>query len=250
MKASPTENVVEVITRAIVEQRLVPRTKLNEQELADILGVSRTVVRQALIYLARDKLVSLEHNRGASVAEPSDLEMREIFETLTLLECAALEKISEAITSSDMAQLRQLAGEQRDAHDKGEQALEHKIGTEFHARLMRLSRNRVVQNFHAGLLAQERLFTSYLYESFDHSHLCSDHEELLDLLSRGELDRCRTLLAGHYRSIEANCLGRKARKPQMPIREALLGVFTNAVGSEGECQANDRSGEMRGRLVK
>jgi DNA-binding transcriptional regulator YhcF (GntR family) len=66
-----TQRIVESITAAIVERRLAPGTKLAEQKIADIFKVSRTLVRQALNQLSRDRLVTLEPSRGARVAEPS-----------------------------------------------------------------------------------------------------------------------------------------------------------------------------------
>ncbi|MBE2241227.1 MAG: GntR family transcriptional regulator, partial [Burkholderiaceae bacterium] len=66
-----TRLIVESITTAIVERRLMPGTKLAEQRIADIFEVSRTLVRQALNQLSRDRLVTLEPARGARVAAPS-----------------------------------------------------------------------------------------------------------------------------------------------------------------------------------
>ncbi|MBC7957117.1 MAG: GntR family transcriptional regulator, partial [Cytophagales bacterium] len=66
-----TRRIAESITAAIVERRLMPGTKLAEQKIADIFKVSRTIVRQALHQLSRDKLVTLEQARGARVAQPS-----------------------------------------------------------------------------------------------------------------------------------------------------------------------------------
>ena len=54
-----TQRIVDSITTAIVERRLMPGTKLAEQKLADIFDVSRTLVRQALNQLSRDRLVLL-----------------------------------------------------------------------------------------------------------------------------------------------------------------------------------------------
>ena len=48
-----TQRIVDVDHPAIVERRLQPGTKLAEQKLADIFGVSRTLVRQALFQLSR-----------------------------------------------------------------------------------------------------------------------------------------------------------------------------------------------------
>ena len=67
---STTSSIVEALTRAIVEHRLQPGTKLAEQKLADHFGVSRTLVRQALFQLSQNRLVRLEPARGAFVAAP------------------------------------------------------------------------------------------------------------------------------------------------------------------------------------
>ena len=66
-KPGSTQRIVDSITAAIVERRLMPGTKLSEQKIADIFKVSRTLVRQALNQLSRDRLVVLEPARGAFV---------------------------------------------------------------------------------------------------------------------------------------------------------------------------------------
>ena len=70
MAPGATQRIVDSITAAIVERRLMPGTKLAEQQIADIFKVSRTLVRQALNQLSRDRLVTLEPARGAFVAKP------------------------------------------------------------------------------------------------------------------------------------------------------------------------------------
>ena len=71
MESSTTYAIVEALTKAIVEHRLHPGTKLAEQKLADHFGVSRTLVRQALFQLSQNRLIRLEPARGAFVAAPS-----------------------------------------------------------------------------------------------------------------------------------------------------------------------------------
>ena len=88
-----TARIVESITAAIVERRLMPGTKLAEQRIADIFDVSRTLVRQALNQLSRDRLVTLEPARGARVAEPSVEEARQVFEVRNMLEAAMVRRL-------------------------------------------------------------------------------------------------------------------------------------------------------------
>jgi DNA-binding GntR family transcriptional regulator len=89
---NPTQRIADAITAAIVERRLMPGTKLAEQKIADIFKVSRTLVRQALMQLSRDHLITLEPARGARVAEPSVEEARQVFETRNMLEAAMIRR--------------------------------------------------------------------------------------------------------------------------------------------------------------
>ena len=86
METSTTGFIVESLTRAIVEHRLLPGTKLAEQKLADHFGVSRTLVRQALFQLSQNRLIRLEPARGAFVAAPSVQEARQVFAVRRMLE--------------------------------------------------------------------------------------------------------------------------------------------------------------------
>ena len=71
MESSSTHLIVQALTKAIVEHRLQPGAKLAEQKLADHFGVSRTLVRQALLQLSQHQLIRLEPSRGAFVAAPT-----------------------------------------------------------------------------------------------------------------------------------------------------------------------------------
>lgn len=84
--SSRSQAIADILTRAIIDHRLVPGCKLGERELAEIFEVSRIVIRQALIRLAYDGLAQIERNRGAFVARPSMQEAMEIYDALTLVE--------------------------------------------------------------------------------------------------------------------------------------------------------------------
>ena len=63
--------IAQALSLAIHEHRIAPGTKLGEDELGEIYGVSRTVVRAALQSLSHIQLVETRRNRGAFVARPS-----------------------------------------------------------------------------------------------------------------------------------------------------------------------------------
>lgn len=67
-------------------QRLVAGTKLGEDGLSEIYGVSRTIVYASLQSLSHQQIVEIRRNRGAFVAQPSLVEAHEVFEARKSLE--------------------------------------------------------------------------------------------------------------------------------------------------------------------
>ncbi len=76
------------------------------QPIADILKVSRTLVRQALNQLSRDRLVTLEPARGVSVAQPSVEVARQVFEVRKMIEASLVRQLCAVVTPAQVAQLR------------------------------------------------------------------------------------------------------------------------------------------------
>ena len=70
-RQSRSQAVYSALKRAILEQALKPGVKLPEDTIGEQFGVSRTLVREALVRLSGEGLVDLRANKGASVAEPS-----------------------------------------------------------------------------------------------------------------------------------------------------------------------------------
>ena len=106
MDNSTTSLIAARLTRAIVEHRLQPGTKLAEQKLADHFGVSRTLVRQALVQRAQNRLGRLEPARGAVVAAPSADEARQVFAVRRMLEAEMVRAFMRQVTPAKLRALR------------------------------------------------------------------------------------------------------------------------------------------------
>ena len=100
------EQVLDVLRRAIVEQRLPPGHRLIERELVEQTGVSRTTVREALRELAAAGLVTTIPQRGAVVAVPSPEEAADLYEVRAALEALAARRFVEHASAEDVAELR------------------------------------------------------------------------------------------------------------------------------------------------
>lgn len=99
------EQVIEVITKAIIENHLPAGHRLVERELVESLGVSRTTVREALRELATQGLVDVVPQRGAVVASPTYEEARDLYEVRAALESLIVARFVERADDSQVQRL-------------------------------------------------------------------------------------------------------------------------------------------------
>jgi DNA-binding GntR family transcriptional regulator len=229
--SSRSRDIAMILTKAVFAQRLVPGAKLGERELSEIMNVSRTVVRQALIRLAEDGLVTLERNRGAFVAKPSLQEALEIYDTLTLLEQGVATQQNHRLGKAAFAELRQQIARQRQAHDDNNSDLGDELAQDFHSLLVRLGGNRVVIEIHAQLIRRTRLLKSLFDNRFDYCNLIEDHERIVDLLEAGRSGQASKLMDAHHHRVARGYIMEEISGSTLTLREALAPfVGTDATG--------------------
>jgi DNA-binding GntR family transcriptional regulator len=90
------ELALDKLREAIATQRYRPGERLVERDLCEQLGVSRTVVREALRYLEAEGLVQSQGQRGPVVARPTISETRQIYEIRGALESLAARACAES----------------------------------------------------------------------------------------------------------------------------------------------------------
>ncbi len=199
-----TRRIVDAITAAIVERRLMPGTKLAEQQIADIFKVSRTLVRQALMQLSRDRLVTLEPARGAFVAQPSVEEARQVFEVRQMLEGAMLRQLCGQITDTQVAQLRAHLKAERDAVVRTDVTGRTRLLADFHVVLARLLGNEVLALMLADLLSRSALISLMYQSSHSAEHSQQEHVAIVDALERRDARAAVKLMATHLGNVERN----------------------------------------------
>ena len=201
---STTDQIVESITSAIVERRLMPGTKLVEQQIADVFSVSRTVVRQALNQLSRDRLVTLEPARGAHVAMPSVDEARQVYEVRRLLEGGMVRQLAAQITDAQLAQLRQHLADERSAVARADVSGRTRLLADFHVVLARQLGNEVLAEMIADLLSRSQLISLMYQSSMSAEHSQTEHVDIVDALERRDARAAVRLMEQHIASVERN----------------------------------------------
>jgi DNA-binding GntR family transcriptional regulator len=213
-----TERIVESITTAIVERRLMPGTKLAEQKIADIFQVSRTLVRQALNRLSRDMLVTLEPARGARVAEPSVEEARQVFEVRQMLESAMIRRLAQCITREQVAELREHLAAERASVKRIDVSGRTRLLADFHAVLARMLGNDTLAEILAELLSRCSLIALMYQSAHSAEHSFEEHVAIVDALERRDARAAQRLLEEHLRHVERNL----QLDPRVPDLESVL----------------------------
>jgi DNA-binding GntR family transcriptional regulator len=196
-----SEEIADRIANAILQHRLLPGAKLNERDLARIFDVSRTLIRQALIRLARGKLVTIEPNKSAYVSRPTLEEAHYLFDALITMEKAFIEAVVPKLTAEDIATLHAHTEQQRQAKASGNHQLANELGIQFHTVLARMVRNPVLEEMHSELMSRQRIITAIYKTDFDYCKLHDDHHVLADLIAKGATKRAQKLLESHYRLV-------------------------------------------------
>ena len=206
-KTNATQRIVESITSAITERRLMPGTKLSEQKLADIFEVSRTLVRQALNQLSRDRLVVLEPARGAFVAQPTVEEARQVFEVRQILEIALVRQLCPVITESQVRELRRHLREEEAAvknADATGRTQRTRLLADFHLVLARMNGNEVLTQMLQELLIRSSLIALMFQSSHSAEASHAEHVAIVEALQARDLRAAQRLTEQHLHHVEAN----------------------------------------------
>ena len=191
------------IFEAILEQRLAPGTRLSEEALGEIFGVSRTIIRRALSRLGHEGVVLLRPNRGAVVASPSVEDARQVFFARRLVEKAITELAVEHATPEQVAGLRQMVSDERDSFGRGDRGAGIRLSGEFHLQLAVAANNAPLISFQRSLVSQTSLIIAQ-YENGNRSH-CSwdEHNRLIDAIEARDARLAVELMMHHMDHIDS-----------------------------------------------
>ena len=217
-ETSATRRIAESITTAIVERRLMPGTKLAEQRLADVFKVSRTLVRQALMQLSRDKLITLEPARGARVAEPSIEEARQVFEARNLLEVAMIKRAATELQPAQITELRTHLRAESQAVRNIDVPGRTRLLADFHVVIARMLGNEVLAGMLGDLVSRCSLIALMYQSAHSAEHSFEEHVAIVDALEKRDPRAAVRLMEAHLHNVERNL----QLDPRAPDLESAL----------------------------
>lgn len=216
LKSVDTSSLVDRVEANLVDLLKERKLKIGdsipkELELAEALGVSRTVVREALLRLRMMGLIESKKKKGAVITSPDlfgimgksmnphileEETLKEIFEIRLVLEIGMADLLFHRVTKADIKELKAIVKNEPPAAKYHLFNIEHEIA--FHGKLYEITGNDTMKKFqrmllpvfdyvhNSGLLKKQAMLKTFV-----------SHKELVDLLEKGSPEKFRNGMRNH-----------------------------------------------------
>jgi DNA-binding GntR family transcriptional regulator len=187
----------------IVEGNIPDGGRILERELCDLLGISRTPLREALKVLAAEGIVELLPNRGARVRSLSEKDLHELFDVMGGLEALAGRLACEHITDAEVAEVERLHYEMYGFYLHKDMHNYFHVNQLIHEKIVAASRNSALQATYAtfaGRIRRFRYSANFARESARWGEAMREHETIIDALRRRAGSELADILFNHLRN--------------------------------------------------
>ena len=198
-KSTLVDDVEEHIIKYLIDNNLKPGDLLpKEIDFAESMGVSRSVIREALSRLKMLGILKSYKRRGLEVAHPDILigldrviipqildkkTMNEIFELRLILEMGIAEILFIRKTAKDVAELRKIVEKEKSSATR---AISIKSEVEFHGKLYDIAGNITIRRMQAILWPVFEYLEKMEMEKGEQPHLSEvSHHMLIDIIESG-----------------------------------------------------------------
>jgi DNA-binding GntR family transcriptional regulator len=219
-------SIYDRIMASVLDHRLPPGTRLTEDKLAQIFGVSRTLIKPVLVRLANEHIVTLAPNKGATIATPTQQESREVFEARRLIEPVLLSHFMQQATAADINVLSQLLDDETQAQHAKDMRTAIRLSGEFHLHIAKRSGHETF----GGILREMVSRSSLILMTWGkpaatladpQSCGCDAHHALVDAIRLGDVATAQALMHQHLLDIEAQLDFLQHQEKTFPIEEVL-----------------------------
>ena len=217
------DQIADRIVDAILARKLAPGQRLGEQALADLFGVSRTVVREALARLAARGIVEVHARRGWFVLQPSPEHAREAFAARRVIETGLIQSLpDEGLAGGAIVRLKQHLAQERRAIARADAAERSWLLGHFHVCLAECAGNSLLAEILRDLTARTTLIATLYQSTHEAAQSCDEHADIVAALEAGDHERAIERMQAHLDSVTRH-LGASAiaGDPLAALREAL-----------------------------
>jgi DNA-binding GntR family transcriptional regulator len=214
--------VYDTLREEILSLALQPGEPIDEIGLADRLSMSRTPIREALVRLAGDGLVTLLPNRSTVVSQIDFPNLHHFFDAMTLMYRVTTRLAAQFHAEDDLIEIRA----RQDAFARvvlsGDTAGMIQLNRDFHVAIAEAGRNPYYLQLFSRLLDEgRRILRLYYYPTFEprlpHPYI-QEHEAIIAAIASRDLDKCDRLAKDHADKIVQQIQQMMARDLRQDIR--------------------------------
>jgi DNA-binding GntR family transcriptional regulator len=192
------EDVYDHLKQAIIDQDIEPGARLVENRIAQMLGISRTPLREALHKLEREDWIEKVSSGGFKVMTLSRQDIEETFGIRSVLEAYAARLAAEKHRSSDLAPLEKVMKKFQDCLEKEQTTRLPEINTQFHDLLYAMSDSpRLIKMINQLRAPISRYRQIILKQAAYAAASCQDHADMLTAMRQRDADRVEDLVRIH-----------------------------------------------------
>lgn len=205
-RGSGVSTVYETLRNEIIDLTLAPGSPLEENQLSERFEMSRTPIREAILKLSADGLVTTLTNRATIVSQIDFMSLSSYFDALTLMYRVNTRLAAEFATEDDWCKLEQLQAHYTEAVERGDALAMITANREFHVAIADAGGNRYYRDLFTRLLDEGRRLLRLYYISFndkiprEYSH---QHDEQIQAIRNRDIALADKLAKEHADQIVA-----------------------------------------------
>ncbi|MEV5755054.1 GntR family transcriptional regulator [Actinoallomurus sp. NPDC052308] len=194
------DQIAQALRASLVAGEMRPGVIYSAPALAERFGVSPTPVREAMLDLVKEGLVTVVRNKGFRVTELSDRDLDDITEVRALIEVPTVGRV--AASPGGVERLRPMAQAIVDAAERRDILAYIEADQTFHLELLALAGNAQLVEVVRELRHRSRLYgVPKLAERGELLPSAREHLTLLDVIARGDVEGAEKLMRHHLRHV-------------------------------------------------
>lgn len=194
------------LREAILSGKLRPGSRLIEQELSDMMGISRFPLREAIAGLEQEGLITIEPYKGGYVSKPSAVEIGEVYSVRELLEAHALELLMKKNDGEALARLHAIV-DSMDTRNPLEGTNFMHADFAFHNAICEAAGNVTLHKMWLTLSTKIQIYINMELHSESITILKKNHKFLCTVIESGDVAAAVDELRGHLRRGRQSLLG-------------------------------------------
>lgn len=199
-RGSGVGHVYETLRNDIIELELPPGSPIDEVQLAQRFSLSRTPIREALVRLAAEGLITTLPNRATIVANIDFLGLPQFFDALTLMYRVTTRLAAVNHRADDIERIAALQARFTKAVAARDALAMISANRDFHIEIAKAGRNRYYTELFTQLLDEGRRILRLYYSSF-HDMLpreyVDEHEAMIAAIVARDIERADGLASAH-----------------------------------------------------